>query len=205
VKADLFGGVVFINRLHEFVDGLENDFELFVVFFLEGFKFAGEINVRAEHLPEADESAHDLNIDLNRARAVEQAGKHGHTLLSEGDDVFRELQAFSGYPNLGDPRDFLTGEDEHKVLGKTLYIALHRPIYNASFNTVELSQVLIQKHLLSAQEKDTRINLLHGNRGQTFRGKRGGGFGGGYHKSRYDSGWFGKLEVTNYDLDKSLI
>ena len=64
-------------------DRVEDDLELGVVFFLERIELTGEVGVRREHLPQADEGAHDFNVDLDGAPAVENAREDGYALLGE--------------------------------------------------------------------------------------------------------------------------
>ena len=72
---------------HELADGVEDRFELEVVFAFEGVELPGEVGVCCEHPAEVDEGTHDLNIDLYGAGAVEDAGEHGDALFGEGVGV----------------------------------------------------------------------------------------------------------------------
>ena len=87
VKADLtpilveFGG---LERFHQLTNGIEDDFELGVVFLLERFEFKGKILVRREQLSQSDESAHDFDVDLDGTGTAQDARKHGDTLFGEG-------------------------------------------------------------------------------------------------------------------------
>ena len=56
----------------------------FVVFALHRLEFLRDILVRGEYLPQAHECAHDGEIYLDGAGAVEDAGEHRDALLREG-------------------------------------------------------------------------------------------------------------------------
>ena len=71
------------RRGHELADGVENRFELGIVFLLQVRKFASQFAVAEEHFPQAYERAHDGDIDLHGPPAAHDAGKHGDTLFRE--------------------------------------------------------------------------------------------------------------------------
>src|SRR3989344_9173959 len=66
---------------HEFADGVEHHSELGIVFLLQRRKLARKIGVRGEHLPQPHEGAHDFDIDMNSAIAVQNTGQHRDTLF----------------------------------------------------------------------------------------------------------------------------
>ena len=72
------------RRRHELADRVADDFELGVVSLLQRFELAGEVGVRGEEPAQADEGAHDLDVDTNGARTPQDAGEHGDALLGEG-------------------------------------------------------------------------------------------------------------------------
>src|SRR3990170_828931 len=72
------------RRLHELADGVEDHLELCVVLLLKRFELAFQVGVGDGQCPHADEGAHDLDVDLDGARAPEDAGEHGYALLREG-------------------------------------------------------------------------------------------------------------------------
>jgi hypothetical protein len=53
--------------------------------FLQLRQAFGELLVDAEQLPKPDEGPHDLDVDLHGPWASQNAGKHGHPLLGEGE------------------------------------------------------------------------------------------------------------------------
>ena len=69
---------------HESQDGIEDNFELPVVFFLQQFQFAGKFGVGGQHLPQSHEGAHDLDARLRRLLAVQDVGQHQCAVLGEG-------------------------------------------------------------------------------------------------------------------------
>jgi len=71
-------------RLHELPDGIENGFELGVLFAFQGIEFSGEFVVRRQHLAEFNKRPHDGDVDLDGAAAAEAAGEHGDALFGEG-------------------------------------------------------------------------------------------------------------------------
>lgn len=58
---------------HQIADGVKDDLELRVVLLFEGIEFPGKVGVRGEHLAQADEGTHDLDVDLDSALAVKDA------------------------------------------------------------------------------------------------------------------------------------
>ena len=50
----------------------------------DGCEFRGEFFVEGKCFAKADENAHDDDVDLDGARAVEDAGEHGDALFGEG-------------------------------------------------------------------------------------------------------------------------
>jgi len=74
----------FDGRFHEVPNRLEDRLEPRVVLALERVQALEEIPVAGSHRPEADEDAHDLDVDLDGALAVQHAGEHGHALFGEG-------------------------------------------------------------------------------------------------------------------------
>ena len=51
---------------------------------MPGRELAGQVGILLEHLTEAHEGAHDLDVHLHGARAAQHARQHGHALLGEG-------------------------------------------------------------------------------------------------------------------------
>ena len=82
MEADLFLGRR--RWSDELLDRFEHDRELLVIFLLERFDFAGEITVCVHEAAQLHEGAHDGDIDLDSARAAEDAGKHRDALFGEG-------------------------------------------------------------------------------------------------------------------------
>lgn len=58
-------------RGHNLSDGVEYDLELGVIFIFQSGESSCEFFVRRQHLAEANEGAHDFNIDLDRAFATQ--------------------------------------------------------------------------------------------------------------------------------------
>ena len=59
--------LVGLGRNHELPIGVEDDFELRIVFSLQHFKLASKHCVRSEKLTQAHKCSHDLYIDLYRS------------------------------------------------------------------------------------------------------------------------------------------
>src|SRR6266446_4107721 len=103
-----------IGRKHQLADGVEDDFELGVIFVFQRRKLAGEFRVGQEHLAQTDKCAHDgdvdslfpnrsvaspcdqyslsngvpaRRIDLHGTRTPQDAGEHRDALLGEGVGV----------------------------------------------------------------------------------------------------------------------
>ena len=77
--------------MHELADGREDGGdglivrgELFVEPGLELRESPSQLFVRAEQLAQLHEGTHDLDVDGDRAIAVEYRGEHCHALLGEG-------------------------------------------------------------------------------------------------------------------------
>ena len=56
------------RRGHELADGIENRFELGIVFLLQVSQFASQLGVGQEHFPEPHERAHNGDVDLHARR-----------------------------------------------------------------------------------------------------------------------------------------
>src|SRR3989344_6070145 len=69
------------RRGHEFADGVEYHSELSVVFLLKRRELAREIGMRGEHLPQPHEGAHDFDVHMNSAFAVQDTGQHRDALF----------------------------------------------------------------------------------------------------------------------------
>ncbi len=73
-------------------DGFEQRVDAFVVVFdlaLQLRQLMGQFLVQGERLPQAHKGAHDGDVDLDGALAVQHAGEHGDALLGERGDWFR--------------------------------------------------------------------------------------------------------------------
>src|SRR2546425_10511054 len=79
-------------RKHQLADGVEDDFELGVVFVFQRRKLAGQFCVGEEHLAQTDKCAHDRDVNLHGAFAIEHARQHRHALFGERADLFRKFQ-----------------------------------------------------------------------------------------------------------------
>jgi len=80
------------RRSDELADGVEDDAELAVVFFLHFPDLLGEVAVGIHEAAELDEGAHDGDVHLDGPLGPQHAGKHGHALLGEGvGEVFPML------------------------------------------------------------------------------------------------------------------
>jgi len=64
---------------HQFLDGLENDLELPIIFPLHLLYFLQQILVGYHHLAEPDKSAHDENINLYFPSAIIELRKSNGT------------------------------------------------------------------------------------------------------------------------------
>lgn len=78
----IFLPIVFVR--YELFDGIKNDAEALVVFFLHCLDFLSQELVGVHQAAELDESPHDGDVHLDRAGRPEYAGEHGHALFGEG-------------------------------------------------------------------------------------------------------------------------
>jgi hypothetical protein len=70
VKAN--GRLAFDRRFcHELTYGVKDDSEVLVVFLFQLAQLFAQVRVGCEHLPEANERAHDLHVNLHRPVAFE--------------------------------------------------------------------------------------------------------------------------------------
>ena len=81
MKADAASGRH--GRGHELANGIEHDLELRIVFPLQLVHAAGQIGVGRQEAALANEGAHNLDVHLDRALAVQDTGQHGHAVLRE--------------------------------------------------------------------------------------------------------------------------
>ena len=72
-----------IRRGEKLADGIKDNFELLVVVVFENTDLASQFLDRESHLADANEGAHDADVDGHGTRTVENAGKHGDAFLSE--------------------------------------------------------------------------------------------------------------------------
>jgi hypothetical protein len=83
----------FHRRFHQLADGFEDNLEFLVVLaelVFELFQLAGKVFVGGQQLAQADEGAHDGDVDLDGAAAAQDAGEHGDAQLGKGErPVFR--------------------------------------------------------------------------------------------------------------------
>ena len=73
-----------LGRRHQFPDDVEDRLELRVVFLFQSGKFECEIGMRCKYPAKPHKGTHYFDVDHDGALAVEDAGKHGHTLFGEG-------------------------------------------------------------------------------------------------------------------------
>src|SRR5438552_12936492 len=59
-----------LGRNHQFADGVEHNFELNVVFLLQGAKLACQVGIGKKHLPQTNKGAHDCDVHLHGARRL---------------------------------------------------------------------------------------------------------------------------------------
>jgi hypothetical protein len=71
------------GRCDEFPNCFEDDFELRVVLAFHGIQLPTQFFILAEHSAHPDERTHDLDVDLNGPRAVENAREHGNAMFGE--------------------------------------------------------------------------------------------------------------------------
>src|SRR5581483_2874650 len=94
VEADFARRLLRNGRIHELPNGFEKGADGVVMTFDAFFQFgelASELDVAAKHPAELDEGAHDGDVDLNGAVAVEHGGEHGDSLLREGEREILEM------------------------------------------------------------------------------------------------------------------
>lgn len=72
------------GRCGKLADSVKDDSELGAVLLLKSFELSGEFCMGSKHSPQADKSAHDLNIHLDGAWTSQNARKHGNTLFGKG-------------------------------------------------------------------------------------------------------------------------
>ncbi len=82
VEADLLAPG--LGRDHEFVQRVEDNAELSVVFRLQLGQFLGELCVAVKHLTQLNEGAHDGDVHIDGAFAVQHGREHGDALFGEG-------------------------------------------------------------------------------------------------------------------------
>jgi hypothetical protein len=83
-------------RGHELADGVEDRFELGVVFSLQVGQLESQLGVGEEHFTQAHEGAHDGDVDLHGPPAAQDAGEHGDTLFREGVGAVRPAPVYRG-------------------------------------------------------------------------------------------------------------
>ena len=81
MKADLFFGR--LGWRDEFLDRIEHNCELLVIFLLQRFDFPSKVTVCVHQPPELHEGAHNGDVHFHRASAAEHAREHGDALLGE--------------------------------------------------------------------------------------------------------------------------
>ena len=64
-------------------DGIEDHFELGIIFSLQFIEPSFQVRIGREHLSQPDESSHNLDIHPNSAFASQNTRKHRHALLGE--------------------------------------------------------------------------------------------------------------------------
>ena len=64
---------------------IEYDLELLIIPLLESIELETKIFVGHDHLPQTDETSHDLDIHLNGSWTAKNARKHGNTLFRENE------------------------------------------------------------------------------------------------------------------------
>ena len=72
-----------IGRCKQLADGIEEGFELAVVFAFEGMNFAGEFLDGKSHLTKADKGVNDFHAHADRRRTVEDGSRHESAMLGE--------------------------------------------------------------------------------------------------------------------------
>jgi len=70
-------------RGHQPPERVEDYLEVAVVFLLERFQLPGKLRIGSEHPAQPHEGSDDLYVDAYSALALENAGQHGYSLLSE--------------------------------------------------------------------------------------------------------------------------
>jgi hypothetical protein len=63
---------------------LKNYAELLVILYFHIINFLLQIFVSCYHFTQPAEGPHDLNVNLKGSFAVQDTGKHGHTLFCKG-------------------------------------------------------------------------------------------------------------------------
>ena len=113
-------------RHHQLPDGVEDHLELGSYFFSRASSFRDRSSVRGQHLPQAHEGPHDLDVHRDSPRTAQHAGKHRHALLGEGIGGGPATPPSSALEiTVCDfkIRTFL-GELEHEIFGKPLALRL---------------------------------------------------------------------------------
>jgi hypothetical protein len=85
-----------LGRGHQLADGFEQRADGLVValdFTLQFGEFGRQVPVQSQRLAQTHESAHDGDVDLDRPPAVQDTGKHRHSLFREGIGQIVEMLA----------------------------------------------------------------------------------------------------------------
>jgi len=86
------------GRGHQLPDRVEDDSELRVVLLFERIELAGQLFVRERHLTEANEGAHDRDVDVDRALTSEHARQHRNAMF--GESVWEEATPTAPLPHV---------------------------------------------------------------------------------------------------------
>jgi hypothetical protein len=146
---------------------LEHHLELSVVLLLQRVELPREVGVGLQHLPQAHERAHDLDVYENSTPTAEHAREHGDTLLSENvRAVATPAPPFRGAKLAPQESKLLRGQLEHEIVWESRHIPLDSPHQGLGFHRIECSDVLVQKHAVSTHPEHHACNPLRWN--QTF-------------------------------------
>ena len=75
------------RRRHQAPNRVQDRADFYVMFtdpLLELREFPCQVSIQVERLSQLHKGAHDRDVYLHRARAVQHAGKHGHAFFGEG-------------------------------------------------------------------------------------------------------------------------
>ena len=142
------------RRRDQLPNRLNNPGDIFVVFphaLLQFFKFLRQLTIGLKGFMQLYESTHDGDVYFDRAFALQDTGKHGHTLLSKSVRAGPQA-APTWYSKLEfQVSTFLGSKLKHEIGWEALAIALNRFIEITGYDSVKPGQIYVEQDLFAAQ------------------------------------------------------